>query len=157
MRNSWRALAAILIASAACSQADSTRGGTEDEVQFAASLGIDLSRMTRAASGLYTRDLEPGAGEAAQAGQNVRVHYTGWLTDGTKFDSSLDRGESFGFTLGAGNVIPGWDEGVAGMRPGGKRQLVIPPQLGYGAQGYPGAIPPNATLVFEVQLLEIVR
>ena len=107
-------------------------------------------------SGLKYEDLVAGEGEAATAGQTVRVHYTGWLTDGTKFDSSLDRNDPFSFPLGGGRVIRGWDEGVQGMRIGGKRKLTIPSQLGYGAAGAGGVIPPNATLVFEVELLEIL-
>lgn len=106
-------------------------------------------------SGLKYEDLVEGQGAQAEAGQGVVVHYTGWLTDGTKFDSSLDRNEPFSFALGRGMVIRGWDEGVAGMRVGGRRRLTIPPQLGYGAQGAGGVIPPNATLVFEVELLEL--
>lgn len=106
-------------------------------------------------SGLKYEDLEEGMGAEAQAGQRVTVHYTGWLTDGTKFDSSLDRNQPFSFALGKGQVIRGWDEGVQGMKEGGKRKLTIPPQLGYGARGAGGVIPPNATLVFEVELLEI--
>jgi len=106
-------------------------------------------------SGLTYEDLAVGSGTAARSGSNVRVHYTGWLTNGTKFDSSLDRGEPFGFPLGKGQVIAGWDEGVEGMRVGGKRKLTIPPTLGYGAYGAGGVIPPNATLVFEVELLAI--
>ena len=107
-------------------------------------------------SGLKYEDLAEGDGAVAAAGQKVSVHYTGWLTDGTKFDSSVDRDQPFEFALGAGMVIRGWDEGVAGMKVGGKRKLTIPPQLGYGASGAGGVIPPNATLVFEVELLDIV-
>lgn len=106
-------------------------------------------------SGLKYVELAVGEGEAAKAGDRVQVHYTGWLLDGTKFDSSVDRGQPFVFPLGAGRVIRGWDEGVAGMKPGGKRKLVIPPNLGYGERGAGGVIPPNATLVFEVELLKI--
>ena len=107
-------------------------------------------------SGLVYEDLNMGEGEAACAGQHVSVHYTGWLTDGTKFDSSKDRNDPFDFPLGAGHVIRGWDEGVQGMKVGGVRKLTIPPQLGYGARGAGGVIPPNATLVFEVELLKIL-
>ena len=112
------------------------------------------------ASGLQYEDTLPGSGDEARAGQHVRVHYTGWLHDpaaagarGRKFDSSKDRGEPFRFSLGAGQVIRGWDEGVQGMKVGGTRVLVIPAQLGYGARGAGGVIPPNATLMFEVELL----
>lgn len=110
-------------------------------------------------SGLRYIDSEAGGGDAAKAGDNVIVHYTGWLyvdgEKGRKFDSSKDRNQPFSFPLGAGRVIGGWDEGVAGMRPGGKRTLIIPPALGYGARGAGGVIPPNATLMFDVELLEI--
>lgn len=106
-------------------------------------------------SGLEYGDLQVGEGAEAVAGKTVSVHYTGWLTDGTKFDSSKDRNQPFDFVLGGGMVIRGWDEGVQGMKVGGKRKLVIPPQLGYGARGAGGVIPPNATLVFEVELLDV--
>ncbi len=107
------------------------------------------------ASGLIIEDLSEGAGEEARAGQTVSVHYTGWLTDGKKFDSSQDRNDPFDFPLAARHVIAGWDEGVQGMKVGGVRKLTIPPNLGYGARGAGGVIPPNATLVFEVELLAI--
>jgi FKBP-type peptidyl-prolyl cis-trans isomerase len=106
-------------------------------------------------SGLKYWDLKKGSGAVAKAGDTVHVHYTGWLTDGKKFDSSLDRGSPFDFKLGAGMVIRGWDEGVAGMKIGGKRQLHIPAGLGYGARGAGGVIPPNADLVFDVELLGV--
>jgi FKBP-type peptidyl-prolyl cis-trans isomerase len=104
---------------------------------------------------LQIDDLVVGTGTEAVAGNHVSVHYTGWLTNGTKFDSSLDRGRPFEFQLGAGRVIKGWDQGVAGMKVGGKRKLTIPASLGYGASGAGGVIPPNATLVFEVELLGV--
>jgi FKBP-type peptidyl-prolyl cis-trans isomerase FkpA len=114
---------------------------------------------TTTASGLIVDDKVVGTGAEAKAGQRVSVHYTGWLfyggERGKKFDSSKDRGEPFGFPLGAGHVIKGWDEGVAGMKVGGTRVLTIPPQLGYGARGAGGVIPPNATLIFEVELLGV--
>ena len=106
-------------------------------------------------SGLTIEDLVVGDGAEAKAGQRVTVHYTGWLTDGKKFDSSKDRGDTFSFSLGRGEVIRGWDEGVAGMKVGGKRKLTIPPDLGYGKRGAGNVIPPNATLVFEVELFGV--
>jgi len=107
-------------------------------------------------SGLRYTDIESGSGETATgAGQTIIVHYTGWLEDGTRFDSSKDRNEPFSFPLDCNFVIRGWDEGVKGMQVGGVRRLVVPPELGYGARGAGGVIPPNATLVFEIELLEI--
>jgi FKBP-type peptidyl-prolyl cis-trans isomerase FkpA len=105
--------------------------------------------------GLVIDDVKVGTGAEAKAGQTVTVHYTGWLTNGKKFDSSKDRNEPFTFHLGAGEVIKGWDEGVQGMKVGGVRMLTIPPSLGYGSQGAGGVIPPNATLKFEVELLGV--
>ena len=104
-------------------------------------------------SGLEIEDQIVGDGEEAVAGQTVEVHYTGWLTDGAKFDSSHDRNETFSFKLGGGEVIAGWDQGVAGMKIGGARKLTIPPEMGYGERGAGGVIPPNATLVFKVELI----
>ena len=106
-------------------------------------------------SGLQYWEIKTGLGPFAKAGDHVRVHYTGWLTTGKKFDSSVDAHQPYEFTLGQGEVIKGWDEGVAGMKVGGKRQLRIPPELAYGAAGYPPVIPANATLIFDVQLLGV--
>ena len=121
---------------------------------------VGQSTMTTTDSGLQYIDQEVGDGTEAVAGVTVLVHYTGWLwvdgARGDKFDSSLDRGQPFQFDLGAGSVIGGWDEGVAGMRVGGKRELIIPPDLGYGSRGAGGMIPPNATLNFEVELLNVL-
>jgi len=117
------------------------------------------NQVTEMPDGLKYTDTKTGEGATAKAGNKVSVHYTGWLSDngakGKKFDSSVDRGQPFQFTLGAKQVIAGWDEGVAGMKVGGKRTLTIPPELGYGARGAAGAIPPNATLIFDVELLQV--
>lgn len=119
----------------------------------------DAQETVTTSSGLQYIEHEVGSGEAAKAGDNVDVHYTGWLYNdgekGAKFDSSVDRGQPFSFPLGAGRVIKGWDEGVAGMQPGGKRTLILKPDLAYGASGAGGVIPPNATLMFDVELLAI--
>jgi len=111
-------------------------------------------KPTTTASGLQYWDIVVGTGATAVPGKTVKVHYTGWLTNGKKFDSSVDRGQPFAFPLGGGQVIKGWDEGVAGMKVGGKRQLHIPPDLGYGSRGAGGVIPPNATLIFDVELID---
>ena len=123
----------------------------EDSAKAADSAATEITKP----SGLAYTDVEVGTGEEAKAGQTAVVHYTGWLTDGTKFDSSKDRGQPFSFPLGQGRVIKGWDEGVQGMKVGGKRLLNIPSDLGYGASGAGGVIPPNARLKFEVDLLEL--
>ena len=113
-------------------------------------------KTTKTASGLEYYDIKVGSGTVAEKGKTVSVHYTGWLINGKKFDSSLDRKSPFQFTLGGGQVIKGWDEGVAGMKVGGKRQLRIPPDLGYGARGVGnGLIPPNSALIFDVELLDV--
>jgi FKBP-type peptidyl-prolyl cis-trans isomerase len=131
---------------------------TPSPMAFGAADGAP-GKMSELPSGLKYTDTTVGAGAEATKGKKVSVHYTGWLynngTKGAKFDSSLDRGQPFGFALGAGQVIRGWDEGVAGMKIGGKRTLIIPPELGYGARGAHGAIPPNATLMFDVELLKV--
>ncbi len=142
-------LAATVVADANTNTSASSSGAPVAPAQ------VSDSAYTTTPDGLKYADLQPGSGAAAEAGKTVTVNYTGWLTDGTKFDSSFDHGQPFSFPLGAGQVIKGWDEGVAGMKVGGKRQLVIPPELGYGAQGAGSAIPPNATLVFDVELLDV--
>jgi FKBP-type peptidyl-prolyl cis-trans isomerase len=143
----YRAILALsvvtFLAAAACSHADDAPAATQP-----------TSRVT--ASGLTIIEVAPGKGDVAAAGDNVSVHYTGKLADGTKFDSSYDRGDPIKFVLGQHNVIAGWDEGIAGMKVGEKRKLIIPPDLGYGAAGTPGGpIPPNATLYFDVELMGV--
>lgn len=130
--------------------------GNPEDATYAPALNVDLSAMQRRTSGLYVQDLTVGAGaEAPTSGRSVVVHYTGWLTNGTKFDSSRDRGSTFTFIVGKGDVIKGWDEGVPGMKVGGKRKLVIPASLAYGPTAR-GSIPANSVLVFEVELISIL-
>ncbi len=122
---------------------------------LAAFLSLALLLPASAQDELQIKDIQKGTGEEANVGETVVVHYTGWLMDGTKFDSSVDRGTPFSFTLGERRVIPGWEQGVEGMQVGGKRELIIPPHLAYGASGAGGVIPPNATLKFEIELLDV--
>ena len=149
-------LTAGLLASA-CGGDDGIKSlGLGPDLNTSAPQVVSESQFTTTATGLKMHDFVQGTGDAVTIRDLATVHYTGWLTDGTKFDSSVDRGSPFAFILGVGGVIRGWDEGVLGMRAGGKRQLVIPPSLGYGPSGT-GSIPPNATLVFEIELLKIGR
>ena len=153
-RHAARALTlALLLGAAAC---DRKPPGNPDPVSntYAPALGVSLPEFTRAPSGLYYRDVQPGTGATATAGRTVSVHYTGWLPSGEQFDSSRDRGEPIEFALGQDEVIEGWDEGIAGMKVGGRRKLVIPAPLGYGASGG-GPIPPNSVLVFDVELTAV--
>jgi FKBP-type peptidyl-prolyl cis-trans isomerase len=161
------ALAMLALALAGCQQssqnapADNAPAATSDAAsvpaETPAAAGIPQVQMTgeevTMAGGLKVQDISVGDGAVAEKGMAAKMHYTGWLPDGTKFDSSLDRGTPFPFTIGAGGVIKGWDEGVPGMRVGGKRRLTIPPDMAYGARGYPPVIPPNSTLVFDVELV----
>ena len=125
--------------------------GDPTKVSYASALGVDLGAMNRSASGLYTQDLSVGTGTEATAGRTLNVYYSGWLPDGELFDSNAGTGRPFSFVLGQGRVIAGWDEGLVGMRVGGKRKLVIPSDLAYGESGN-GAIPANSVLVFDVEL-----
>jgi len=145
-----------LFALAACGGGDETgdAGATSPE-ETAAPPEDCPTEPTTTDAGLKIQEIECGDGEEAQKGDTLEVHYEGRLEDGTKFDASRDHGSTFEFLLGAGQVIQGWDEGLVGMKIGGKRELTIPPELGYGAAGSPPVIPPNATLVFEVELVDI--
>ncbi len=129
--------------------------GAPESLTYNPSLNVDLAMMAYSSTGLYWRDITEGTGAVAVAGSTAVVDYTGWLANGNLFDSSKNAGKPFSFVVGKGRVIAGWDEGVAGMRVGGKRLLVIPPQLGYGPSGMGGLIPGNATLVFEVELRDV--
>ena len=141
-------LLVLAAVAAACSQSSAAGSGSGG--------GGGGGQQVSTPSGLKYTDVTVGSGAEAKSGQTAVVHYTGWLTDGKKFDSSKDRGQPVSFPLGGGRVIKGWDEGVVGMKVGGKRELLIPPELGYGPRGTPGGpIPPNATLKFEVELLDL--
>jgi FKBP-type peptidyl-prolyl cis-trans isomerase len=152
MHKSILALAALAVAIALV-QSGSAQGGASKAPPAGGPTKV-AGDGTKTSSGLQYWDIKEGTGRTAEKGQRVKVHYTGWLTNGKKFDSSVG-GQPFGFRIGSGEVIKGWEEGVTGMKVGGKRQLRIPPSLAYGAQGYPGAIPPNATLVFDIELLRV--
>ena len=146
---------AVLAFASGCGNSEKTGTSNPSSAASASSPTKVSGQPTTTASGLQYWDIVVGTGATAVSGKPVSVHYTGWLTSGQKFDSSVDRGQPFVFPLGEGQVIKGWDEGVAGMKAGGKRQLRIPPSLGYGAEGAGGVIPPNATLIFDVELLDV--
>jgi len=155
----------VLLLTAGCGSGDTPQeeaavapGSDPTTIDFADELGVEISEMTRTETGLFMRDDTVGEGESVRAGDAVLVHYTGWLPNGMKFDSSLDRNEPFMVApVGTAQVIAGWNEGLQGMRTGGARLLVLPPNLAYGEMGTPGGpIPPNATLVFRVELLQIL-
>jgi FKBP-type peptidyl-prolyl cis-trans isomerase FkpA len=156
MKRAMMALGAVMLAAAVACDTGADEGPAEEQVarEYAPELNVDLDRMERADGGLYYEDVVEGTGEEAESGRTVVVHYTGWLPDGTQFDSSRDRAQPFETMIGMGHVIRGWDEGIPGMREGGQRRLVIPYGMAYGPAGR-GAIPPEATLVFDVELLEV--
>lgn len=157
MRNVEKIIVLLLLIAAVSIPACSQKEGTASAEKAPAAQSQATAGAVKTPSGLSYTDLVKGTGASPTSGKNVTVHYTGWLENGTKFDSSVDHGQPFTFRIGAGEVIPGWDEGVMSMKVGGKRKLVIPPQLGYGAAGAGGVIPPNATLIFEVELLDVAK
>ena len=149
------ALALVALSLAACAKERPPMNPDPAQNTYAPALDVALERFAKRPSGLYVRDDKVGTGALAEAGRTVDVHYTGWLTDGTQFDSSRDGDPPISFGLGRGEVIQGWDEGLQGMRVGGQRTLVIPAQLGYGTRGAGGDIPPNSVLVFKVELMNV--
>lgn len=148
------ALAAVGVA--ACGGGESEPPGPQVARNYADELGVDLDAMTRRPDGLYIQDVAPGTGARADSGDVVTVHYTGWLPSGTQFDSSRDRDRPLEVAIGYGRVVEGWDRGIVGMEVGGRRRLVIPPELAYGTRRQ-GPIPANSTLVFDVELLDVVN
>jgi peptidylprolyl isomerase len=147
-------LSPLLLLPLGCGDSDS-HSGDPAKVTYAAELGVDLAAMEHRESGLYVQDVQPGTGDEASLGRRVTVNYTGWLPNGTQFDSSRNAGRTpFSFTPGQHTVIQGWEEGIPGMKVGGVRKLVLPSNLGYGAQGN-GPIPGNSVLIFDVELLSI--
>ena len=148
---------AMLVATGACASAGGGAALTTrpmESIPFASTLGVDLARMTKTPAGVYYRDIEVGTGPVLRGREDVLVHYTGWLTNGVKFDSNTVDDRPLTVPLGRGRAIKGWDEGLAGMRVGGRRQLVIPPELGYGSNRA-GVIPPDAVLVFDIRVLSV--
>ena len=170
MRNSILLLAALAgLALAGCKESSTTESSSststgasavtpapsEPATGTPATSGATEGQERTLPGGLKVTDVKVGSGPMAESGNTVAVHYTGWLLDGTKFDSSVDRGQPLMFQLGAGRVISGWEEGIKGMRVGGKRKLTIPPSMGYGSRGFPPVIPPDATLQFDVELMDV--
>lgn len=151
----WTVVTLVLAAAVALTAIAQQKQKAPEKNAAAAAPAEKAEKWVKTPSGLEIMDMKVGTGAEAVSGKSVSVHYTGWLLNGTKFDSSLDRGEPFQFNLGGGQVIRGWDEGVAGMKVGGVRKLRIPPNLAYGDRGAGGVIPPGATLIFQVELLGI--
>lgn len=155
MRSLHRSLSILVLATLAAACAPREPAPPIPEGTFAPELGVDLSAMERTATGLYVQTLRAGDGGVAEAGDRLVVHYEGWLPDGKRFDSSRARHEPLEVTVAADPVIDAWEQGIPGMRVGELRRLVVPPELGYGDEGAPGAVPPNTPLVFEIELLGI--